>query len=194
MDSLLAKLENDNKLLAELDGKLKKVNNYDSKRDSPDINADQTSHQLSTSMPSLTSSHLFQTSSLTDTGVGGNTRNTGSLSTKSSSNLLSAQNGKTTQQMNDIFNSNQDLDLDLHELELEKLKYSLLDDNDLLLTNSVSNRANLNKYKRFHSKSDGMPYHHNYDPIIKYSGALIDNKSKNSCIYQNKYFFSIFIK
>lgn len=144
-------------------------------------------------MPSLTSSNLYPTSSLTDTssGAGGQAMTSEAANarpyvgasvhySKSSwdpSNLLLAQNGKLTQQ---LVNSDQDLDLDLdlRELQLEKkflMKNSLLDDNDLLI--NARSSVNTNKYSKSHSKSDGMPYNHNYDLINKYSGASIADKS-----------------
>ncbi|CAG2162480.1 unnamed protein product [Oppiella nova] len=157
LDSLLAKLENDNKLLAELDGKLKKVNNnYNAIQGLDDISAggigggggsgggaqDHSVYQLSTSMPSLTTSYLFQTSSLTDTGAGSAAKHSsGAGMYAKPSNMSSAQNGKSTQQMVNHVLHDEDMDyedMDLRELDLERLKHSLLDDNDLLIVNTRS--------------------------------------------------------
>ena len=71
-----------------------------------------------------------------------------------------------------------ELDLQLRQLQLDKqisLKNSLLDDNDLLIHNRSS--FNTNKYSKTHSKSDGLPYHHNYELVNKYSGASFTDKS-----------------
>lgn len=204
LNVLLEKLENDNKLLAELDCKLKKVNNsYDNNESLREQNTDSklannSSHQLmSTSMPSLYQS----SSSLTDTTAGSQAigrhqtshgQSVGSglhqipihskLSSNPSNNQLLAQNGKLTQQLLDRIDAELDLDLDLLEMDFEKhipLRNHLIDDNDLLLKTRSSINTNIsNKYTKLHSKSDGLPYHHNYDPIIKYTGA--SDKSKSS--------------
>ncbi|CAG2111123.1 unnamed protein product, partial [Medioppia subpectinata] len=117
-------------------------------------------YQLSTSMPSLTSSYLYHTSSLTDSGAGDAALSaalnaakravgvSGKSSSTSPSNIYLAQtqtNGKSTQQMvNHVMDDMDysDMDLNLRELDLERLRDSLLDDNDLLI---VSTRSSHNK-------------------------------------------------
>ena len=230
LNELLAKLETDNKLLAELDCKLRKANNSYDSEDSVVINSERDREKttlattadskhancpqlMSTSMPSLyqSSSSFTDTSVSAGGGVGhqsvgqqtsyrttGHSVGTGThFSNPSSnpSNLMNAQNGKLTQQTVDrmtdrmIELADMDLDdLDLHMLDLGKrhpLKNHLLDDNDLLLNIRSSINTNIsNKYTKFHSKSDGLPYHHNYDPIIKYTGASIPDKSKSLSLFQ----------
>jgi hypothetical protein len=105
----------------------------------------------------LTSSNLFQSSVLTDSGVG----SAASALSKPSFHIL-AQNG-TTQQNNTIQNQR-----DLEELRFDEFENSSIHNIEL------SNRANVSKIRH---RIDSTPY--NYDPIFKYSsnantGALID--------------------
>jgi hypothetical protein len=145
----MAKLEQDNKILAELDCKLQNVTAIDS-TEKPQ------NYSMSSSLPSLTSSNLFQSSVLTDSGVG----SAASALSKPSFHKL-AQNG--TQQINTIQNQR-----DLEELRFDKFE------NSSIYNIQLSNRANVSKTK---PRIDSTPY--NYDPIFKYSsnanaGAFID--------------------
>jgi len=145
----MAKLEQDNKILAELDCKLKNVS-------ASGLAENTDTHQMSSSLPSLTSSHLFQSSVLTDTSVG----STADFFSKPSSHTI-AQNG-TTQQIN-LMNDQQ-----LEDLRLENLANSIAYENEI---------ANREKKSKMTSRIEGTPY--SYDPIIKYSsyvnpGAFID--------------------
>ncbi len=94
LDKLMAKLEQDNKVLAELDRKLKHVT-------ASGLIDPSHLYQMSSSLPSLNTSHQIRSSMMTGTCIGSST----SALSKPSLNLL-AHNG-TTQQMNQFLYSNQ---------------------------------------------------------------------------------------
>ncbi|XP_054155497.1 uncharacterized protein LOC128953972 isoform X2 [Oppia nitens] len=234
LDTLLAKLENDNKLLAELDCKLKTKtttaanNTYsagsiielpDSGVESLDnttsinVGAISGGHSISTSMPSLTSAYLYQTPSLTDSGIGtgsqGSKSSTQTVKSGLSGSALLAQNGnKSLSTSQHMVNHLLDDDLDMMDMELmhdtdyldslvrdsssnSRLKLMssadrLLDDNDLLLLSSTAGRHSSSHLRhrltKMHSKTTDAitPYHlhtSSYEPLIKHTGALIDNKT-----------------
>jgi hypothetical protein len=94
LDKLMAKLEQDNKILAELDRKLKYVT-------ASGLIEPSHFYQMSSSLPSLNTSHQIRSSMMTGTCIGSST----SALSKPSLNLL-AHNG-TTQQINQFLHSNQ---------------------------------------------------------------------------------------